>query len=101
MKKTVVLFLVLISILTLSIRFGGRLAQDFFGLKKTSGIIVQSVPDGAEVFLDGVKVGETPLEEDSLVPKEYDIKLQKDQKKTEKKRIFFEPPENAVSFFLN
>lgn len=41
-------------------------------------LIVETVPDGATIYLDGEKFGETPLEIEGLKPKKYSIKIEKE-----------------------
>ncbi|MBI2020393.1 PEGA domain-containing protein [Candidatus Daviesbacteria bacterium] len=78
MKKTIILFLLLISILFLLIRFGGQGLEFLLGIKGLSGLTVTSAPEGAAVILDGKEIGITPFESKGLEPKEYDLKIQKD-----------------------
>lgn len=79
MKKTILLILVLISLIILSIRFTGKITEVIFGIKETSGLSIESMPDGATVFLNAAEVGKTPYEDKSLDAKEYLIKIEKDQ----------------------
>lgn len=78
MKKTIVWLLILISAISLIIRYSGTLAEILLGVKQKSGISVFSLPDGATVYLDGKEVGKTPFEDKNLLVKQYDIKIEKD-----------------------
>lgn len=78
MKKTIVWFLILISAISLIIRYSGVMAEVFLGVKQKSGISVFSLPDEATVFLDGKEVGKTPFEDKNLLVKQYDVKIEKD-----------------------
>lgn len=78
MKKVAVWFLVLISLLVLTVRFSSKLPEVLFGIKEKSGISVFSTPEKAEVFIMGEKAGETPFSKDNLEPKIYTIKIEKD-----------------------
>lgn len=77
MKKTVFLFLLLISVLVLVIRFGGSQFKGLLGFSDKSGISVLSVPEAAQVFLDNKEVGITPFEDKNLEAKNYLLKIQK------------------------
>lgn len=79
MKKATVLLLLLISIVILSVRFGGIGIKNIIGNNEKSGINVLSMPDGAQVFLDEKEVGKTPFEDKNLTGKEYILRIQKDQ----------------------
>lgn len=78
MKKILIWTLVLISILSLVIRYSSKMAELFFGIKQKSGISVLSMPEGATVFLDAKEVGKTPYEDKDLTDKEYLVKLEKE-----------------------
>lgn len=79
MRKTIILILVLISVVVLVIRFGGKATNVFLGIKENSGLTVLSQPQEAEVFLNGSQVGKTPFEDKSLDVKDYTLRLKKDQ----------------------
>ncbi|MDO8573619.1 MAG: PEGA domain-containing protein [Candidatus Daviesbacteria bacterium] len=79
MKKTIVLFLVLLSLIALILRFNAKFAEVFLGFKESSGISIASDPTGATVFLDGQEVGKTPLNVKNLSVKTYEIKIQKEK----------------------
>ncbi|MBI4035620.1 PEGA domain-containing protein [Candidatus Daviesbacteria bacterium] len=79
MKKIIVWFLVLISVVALLLRFSGKWTRDFFGIKQTSGISILSTPSGATVFIDDKEVGKTPYEDQNLATKEYKIRLISDK----------------------
>lgn len=79
MKKTVVWFLVLLSLIALILRFNAKFGEIFLGVKESSGISVISDPAGATVFLNGQEVGKTPLSEKNLEVKTYEIKIQKEK----------------------
>ncbi len=78
MRKILLWILVLISLLILLFRFGSKSAETFFGIKQKSGLRITTVPDNSSVFINGQQVSNTPYENSSLEPKEYTIKLQKD-----------------------
>lgn len=78
MKKTLLWFLILISALSLIVRYSPKMAEIFLGIKQKSGVAIFSMPDGASVFLDGKEVGKTPYDDKNLEVKLYDIKLDKD-----------------------
>lgn len=77
-KKTIVWFLVLISTVSLLLKFGGKWTEGFFGVKQTSGISVSSIPSEATVFLDSNEVGKTPYEDKNLEAKDYLVRLEKE-----------------------
>lgn len=78
MKKALLLILVLLSLLFLLVRFSGKAVEFFLNIKPKSGISVMSEPAEAQVFLDGLEIGKTPYENQSLEPKEYLVKVEKD-----------------------
>lgn len=78
MKKVIVWILVLLSLLALTIRFSSKIPELFFGLKQKSGLSITSIPDKANVFIDGEEMGTTPLTSEDLVPNIYLIKIEKD-----------------------
>ncbi len=77
MKKALLLFLVLLSLLLLLVRFSGKIAEVLLNIKPKSGILVMSEPAEAKVFLNDLEVGKTPYENQNLEPKEYFIKVEK------------------------
>src|SRR3989344_2963369 len=79
MKKTLLLILVSISIATLVIRFSPQILEFSLGIKEKSGIAIYSTPEGAQVYLDGKEVGQTPHEDKNLDVKEYIVRIEKDQ----------------------
>ncbi len=79
MKKTIVWFLVLLSLVALILRFNTRFGEIFLGVKESSGISVISDPVDATVFLDGQEVGKTPFNAKNLEMKTYEIKIQKEK----------------------
>lgn len=85
MKKTIFLLLLLISILVLIMRFGEPQFKDLLGVNEKSGLNVKSLPDSAQVFLDDKEAGKTPFEGKDLIPKEYLLKIQKDNLRWEGK----------------
>ncbi len=85
MKKTLLLLLLLISVVVLIVRFGGKEFRGLLGAGEKSGINVLSVPEAAQVFLDGNQVGQTPFEDKNLINKQYLLKIQKDNLKWEGK----------------
>ncbi len=78
MKKFLVWFLILLSLIALLLRFSNQLAEIFLG-KQTSGISILSDPSEATVFLDGKEVGKTPFDSKNLDVKEYTVRLEKDK----------------------
>ena len=78
MKKILIWILVLISILSLLIRYSSKMTEVFLGIKQRSGISVISVPEGAIVFLDTKEAGQTPFEDKNLETREYLVKLEKE-----------------------
>ena len=79
MKKTIIWILVLLSLVSLVIRFSSKAGELVFGIKAKSGISVLSTPTDATVFLDGKEAGQTPYENKDLEAKEILIKIEKDQ----------------------
>jgi len=79
MKKFLVWVLILLSLISLLLRFSDKAAEIFLGIRKTSGISILSNPSEATVFLDGQEVGKTPFDSKNLDVKEYAVKLEKDQ----------------------
>lgn len=79
MKKFLVWLLVLLSLISLLLRFSDKAAEIFLGIRKTSGISVLSNPSEATVFLDGQEAGKTPFDNKNLDVKEYMVRLEKDQ----------------------
>lgn len=76
MKKIILLILVLISILILLVKFGTKPISTLLGVKENSGIRVLSQPDGATVLVDGVEVGKTLYESNSLEATEHTVTIQ-------------------------
>lgn len=85
MKKVVVWFLILLSLIAILLRFSSQLGGLLFGIKQTSGISVLSDPQDATVFLDGKEMGKSPYENKNLEVRNYSLRLQKDQLKWEGK----------------
>ncbi|MDD5415493.1 MAG: PEGA domain-containing protein [Candidatus Daviesbacteria bacterium] len=79
MKKFLVWFLILLSLIALLLRFSNQLAETFFGVKQTSGISILSDPIEATVFLDGKETGKTPFDSKDLDVKEYLVRLEKNK----------------------
>ena len=78
MKKVIIWFLVLISLLALAVRFSSQIPDSLLGIKQKSGISITSTPEGAIVSLDGKEVGKTPFSDETLEPKTVVVKLDKD-----------------------
>lgn len=78
MKRTLLLILVLLSLVALFVRFSGKAAEVLLNIKPKSGISVLSEPSDAKVFLNDLEVGKTPYEDQSLEPKDYLVKVEKD-----------------------
>lgn len=77
MKKFLIWFLIVISLIAILLRFSDQLAELIFGIKKTSGISIMSTPSEATVFLGSKEVGKTPYEAKNLEVREYFIKIEK------------------------
>lgn len=78
MKKVIVWFLVLISLVAILLRFSDKIAEVFLGIKPVSGISILSTPSEATVYLDEQEVGKTPYEDKNLEVRDYAIKIKKD-----------------------
>ncbi|MBI2017587.1 PEGA domain-containing protein [Candidatus Daviesbacteria bacterium] len=78
MKKIIIWFLVVVSLLALIIRFSSQIPQTILGIKQKSGISLTSTPDSATVFIDGAEVGKTPYSNETLEPKIVLVKIEKD-----------------------
>lgn len=85
MKKFIIWFLVLISLVALLLRFSKDWTQIFFGREQTSGISILSLPSEASVFLDNEEVGKTPYTNKNLDEGNYVVKIDKDGTKWEGK----------------
>ena len=79
MKKILLWILVLISLTALLVRFSGKIAEVLLNITPKSGISVMSEPPDAQVFIDNEEVGKTPYENQNLEPKEYLIRVEKDE----------------------
>lgn len=79
MKKIIVWFLILISLMALLLRFSDKIAEVFLGIKPTSGISVLSQPQDAIVYLNDQQVGKTPFENKNLSAGIYNVKVEKDK----------------------
>lgn len=77
MKKTLVYFLIFLSILVLLLRFSDQLTN-LLGIKQKGGISVLSQPEGATIYLNDSEVGKTPYDTGNLEVGEYRVKLVKD-----------------------
>ncbi len=75
MKKTILLILVTISITILFIRLTSFIMDQYFHVSGKTGIRISSVPDGADVEINGKNVGKTPFEDLNLETGEVLIKL--------------------------
>lgn len=78
MKKFLVWFLVIISLMALLLRFSDKWAEVFFGFKKTAGISILSLPSEATVYLNGQEAGKTPYENKDLDVVEHTVKIEKE-----------------------
>ena len=74
MKKLIVFTLFLLSIFVLSLQFSSTITK-FLADKQKAGIKIMSVPEGAEVFVDGVLVGKTPFVDENLKQETVNVKL--------------------------
>lgn len=79
MKKVLVWLLIMISLAVLLIRFSSTAEELILGIKPKSGISIQSIPDGADVFLNGKNVGKTPYDNKELEVSEYLVDLRKEK----------------------
>ena len=77
MKKALVWILVLVSLAALLLRFSDKWAEIFFGIRKTSGIFVLSLPQEATVYINNKEVGKTPFEDKNLEVGTYTVKIEK------------------------
>ena len=75
MKKLIVIFLLLISLAVLMLRISNLPIAKFMGISQKAGIRVISQPENADIFLDGVSIGETPYRDDNLEPKIYILEI--------------------------
>lgn len=75
MKKIIFLTLFLISILVLSLRLSSLPAK-FLTVQPKAGIKVFSLPEGADVYIDGISVGKTPFESLNLESQEVTLKIE-------------------------
>ncbi|MCL4366784.1 PEGA domain-containing protein [Patescibacteria group bacterium] len=75
MKRNFFLFLVLLSLIILLVRFSSENFMDMLGKEQKAGIKVTSLPSGAKVLLDGLEVGQTPYQNESLEPGEHNLQL--------------------------
>ncbi len=78
MKKILIWVLILLSIVTLLIRFSSSIEEIVFGIRAKSGISILSNPDGATILLDGKEAGKTPYENKDLEVRETLVKIEKD-----------------------
>jgi len=74
MKKVVLWALFLLSVLFLSLRLS-TIPVKFLNPGQKSGIKILSIPEGAEVAIDGVVVGKTPFENSALESTELTLNL--------------------------
>lgn len=79
MKKIILWFLVLVSVVAVLLRFSDKIAEIFLGIKPTSGISILSEPQDATVFLNDKQVGTTPYEDKGLQVGDYIVKIEKGQ----------------------
>lgn len=79
MKKTIIIFLVFLSILALLLRFGSQAVATILTNKEQAGIKVLSLPSEATVFINDEEVGKTPYESTDLSVGEYNVKVQADK----------------------
>ncbi|MDO8576994.1 MAG: PEGA domain-containing protein [Candidatus Daviesbacteria bacterium] len=79
MKKIIVWFLVLISLITLLLRFSDSAAETFLGIKQTGGISVLSTPSEATVLLNNKEMGKTQYDDKNLSVGDYLVKITKDK----------------------
>lgn len=95
MKKILLFFLVVLSLVLLILRFSPKFSEVILNIKPKSGISVLSLPTGAKVSLNGIEVGQTPYENKNLEPKEYLVKIQQDNMSWEGK-VKLEPDAMTV-----
>lgn len=75
MKKKIFIFLLILSVLALILRFGVPLIANFWQDQTKSGLKIISTPE-SDVFIDDKEMGRTPYENNDLKVGEYKIKLQ-------------------------
>jgi len=69
--------------------------------KKAGALTVQSKPQGAFVYVDGILKGKTPLTLDEVTPGKLEVQVELPGYATEKKQIEIKPGEKQVaSFYL-
>ncbi len=77
MKKTILKILIIVSILSLALRFGYQPLFNVLGLNPKTGIKITSNPK-ATVFIDDKEMGTTPYQDENLKEGEHKIKLTSD-----------------------
>jgi hypothetical protein len=78
MRKVLVLLLVFLSVVVLVVRFGSFFLGNYLGGQNHSGIRVES-SDAAQVMIDNLGLGQTPVQKEDLPPGDHLIKLQSDK----------------------
>lgn len=75
MKKTILLILLAISVAILAIRLTTFVIDEYFQVSGKAGIRISSIPDGADVEINGKNMGKTPFENLDLKLGETTVKL--------------------------
>ena len=78
MKKFFIYILIFLSLAALGARFGYQPLLEILGFKARGGITITSIPDGAVVLIDGIEVGRTPYNNETMSAREYELKLIKE-----------------------
>jgi hypothetical protein len=78
MKRSLYLILVLVALIILAVRGAALSYNLLFESEKKAGVKVLSVPEGAEIELNGAVVGRTPFETSDLIEGTFDIKIRSD-----------------------
>ncbi len=84
MRKSLYIVLILIALALLAIRFFSLQLPNFLGLENM-GLRIISVPDQADIYIDGKFLGKTPFEEVNFKKREITIKLLAESNKWEGK----------------
>lgn len=74
-KKSGLFLLIILSIVVLALRLTNQFGTSIFKAGEKAGIRILSTPTGAAVYLDDKLMGKTPYEDQSLVAKEYKLKI--------------------------
>ncbi len=78
MKKTIIWFLIFLSLIALFSRFGFQPLIHYFGYTLRAGLKITAQPE-AVVYFNDTEVGKTPFQKDDLSPGDYEVKLKNDK----------------------